>query len=287
MFSQLLVPLDGSTAAEAAIRYSTILPARVVTLLTVIPGPDDPGYDWLTDVASETHHEEQRAHALKYLETVAAACQQRGRTIRTVVAQGDPTKRVVEAAKDANLIIMTNHGYGSTSPTAYGRVVDRVARYANKPVLVIRAIPGQDMAPSFSRILVPLDGSDTAGEASPLAMELASQIGVPIHLISVVDPALIPASAIRAAEKLAEGYLASEAERMRSHAIEVTTGVRVGTPAAELIAAAGPSDLIVMTAFGAGTGQRWLLGGVADKLIRSAPAPVLVVRPTTIGTGTA
>jgi nucleotide-binding universal stress UspA family protein len=81
------------------------------------------------------------------------------------------------------------------------------------------------------------------------------------------------------AEQLATGYLASEAERLRSHAIEVSTEVRTGSPAAELIAAVQPSDLVVMTAFGGGTGRRWLLGGVAGKLIRSAHAPVLVVRP--------
>lgn len=283
MFNHVLVPLDGSIAAEAAVAYAMLLPSRVVTLLMVIPTVDTPGYDWLTDVADDTHHDEQGKRALTYLESVAAPRRDRNRTLKPVVAEGDPSERIIEAAKDASLILMTNHGHGTTSPTAYGRTVDRIARHSGKPVLVVRGLEQPGTLPVLDRIVVPLDGSDVAEEAAPLAMELSSQTGAPLHLVSVVDPALVPAGRTEVASDHANAYLASEQERLRSHAVEVTKEVRLGAPAAELIAAIKPGDLIVLSAFGAGSGKRWLLGGVADKLIRSASAPVLVIRPSKSG----
>ena len=281
MFSHILVPLDGSTAAEAALAFANLLPARTISLITVLPRPAAAGYDWETEIADEEHREAQRAHAQAYLQSVSARVNQRGRVVHTHVVEGDPTEAIAAAADHANLIVMTNHGHGSESADDYGQVVDRIARHAAKPVFVVRG----DMAanPAIKRIVVPLDGSDTAEEAVPLAAELAVQIGTPLRLISVIDPALVPTTAIVAATEHARGYLASECERVRSHASDVGFDVLTGTPAAELIAASETGDVIVMTAFGAGTGQRWLLGGVAGKLIRSAPAPVLVVRPIAAG----
>ena len=280
MFSHLLVALDGSPAAESAIAYAALLPSRVVTLLTVVPCAESSGYDWLTDIADDTHHQQRRQHAQNYLKAVSEHLKQRGRTVRMVVAEGDPAEQITHASSGANVVLMTNHGQGASSTAAYGSVVDRVVRHCEKPVLVVRGVETRGTLPSIDRIVVPLDGSSIAEEASPLAMELGSQLGVPVHLVSVVDPAWFPAGSLEHAAKHIADYLASEGERFRSHALEVTTEVRRGTPAAEIITAAGSSDLIVMTAFGAATGQRWRFGSVADKLIRFAPAPVLVIRPT-------
>lgn len=280
MFNHVLVPLDGSAAAEAAVDYALLLPSRKVTLLSVIPTADTSGYDWLTDVADDTHHEEQRVRTQHYLEAVASKHAARGCAFECIVSVGDPSEQIVDVSKPASLILMTNHGHGTSAPTAYGRTVDRIARHSGKPVLVVRGSESTGVKPQLSRIVLPLDGSDIAEEVAPLAMELSSQTGAPLHLVSVVDPALFPAGSAETAADHANAYLASEQERLRSHAIEVTREVRIGTPAGELISAVRPDDLIVMSAFGSGSGKRWLLGGVADKLIRSASAPVLVLRPS-------
>lgn len=277
MFSHILIPLDGSVTAEAALSYANLLPARTFSLITVVPGPAAAGYDWETDIADDEHRREQREHAQAYLDSVSARVGQRGRVVHTHVVEGDPTEAIAAAAEHANVIVMTNHGHGADSAADYGQVVDRIARHAAKPVLVVR---GDLLAnPAINRIVVPLDGSETAEQAVPLAAELAVQIGTPLRLLSVVDPALVPPSALQHAADHARAYLASECERVRDHASDVGFDVLTGSPAAELIGACLPGDVIVMTAFGAGTGQRWLLGGVAGKLIRSAQAPVLVVRP--------
>ncbi len=281
MFNHVLVPLDGSAAAEAAVDYALLLPSRRVTLLSVIPTVDTSGYDWLTDVADDAHHEEQRTRSQSYLKAVASKHAARGCAFECLVSVGDPSEQIVEASKVVSLILMTNHGHGTSAPTAYGRTVDRIARHSGKPVLVVRGTDAPGIKPVLSRIVLPLDGSDIAEEVAPLAMELSSQTGSPLHLVSVVDPALFPAGTVDTAADHANAYLASEQERLRSHAIEVTREVRIGTPAGELISTVRPDDLVVMSAFGSGSGKRWLLGGVAEKLIRSASAPVLVLRPST------
>jgi nucleotide-binding universal stress UspA family protein len=280
MFSRVLVPLDGSPAAETAVAYTALIPARALTLLTVVPKPDTAGYDWETDVASDVQHAEQRARAEAYLAKIAddARAQLPGRQISLRVAEGDPSEQIIGASTDANLVVMTAHGHGATSSEAFGRVVDRVARHAGIPTLVIRGGDGIPAELALSRIVVPLDGSDVAGEAVPLATELACQTGTDMFLVSVVDPSFVPGASLDRAREVAGQYLASEAQRVSCHAVQVTTRVLTGVPAAEITALVGPADLIVVTAFGAGTGKRWLLGGVAGKLIRHAAAPVLVVR---------
>lgn len=279
MFSRVLVPLDGSPAAEAAVAYTALIPARSLTLLTVVPRADSAGYDWETDVAADAQHTQQLDHAKAYLETVAADARTRlpGRKVEITVAEGDPSEQIVNAADAVNLVVMTAHGHGAASEEAFGRVVDRVARHAGVPTLVIRR-DGTQGELAMSRIVVPLDGSDVAGEAVPLAMELACQTGIGMLLVTVIDPAFVPASSIAKAKAHASGYLASEAQRVSCHDIDVKTDVLTGVPAAEIAQIVTPHDLIVVTAFGAGTGKRWLLGGVAGKLIRHATAPVLVVR---------
>lgn len=279
MFSHLLVPLDGSPAAETALAYAGAIPARAVTLMLVIPPAERAGYDWLTTIADDVHHQQRIDHARSYLDRVAGALRCPGREIRFAAVEGDPAERIIESSNDAGLIVMTCHGEGEDVPDSCGRVVDRVVRHADKPVLVIRGRIAPDGAPRLGRLVVPLDGSETAAEAVPLAVELAHELAVPVHLVSVIDPVLAPPEATERASEHAREYLASECARLRAAGVTATTEVRQGTPAAELIAALSPDDLVVMTAFGVGTGRRWLLGGVAEKLIRSAPAPVLMVRP--------
>jgi nucleotide-binding universal stress UspA family protein len=279
MFRNVLVPLDGSPAAERAVAYGAVLPVRVLTLQTVIPKIDAPSYDWFTDVSVDEHHAQQRAHAERYLAGIAKRYAAPDREIVTRVDEGDPAECVLAAATSANLVVVTSHGHGAASPLTVGRTANRIIRYADVPVLVIR--PNAAPPEALKRIVVPLDGSELAEGAAPLATELAAQTGAPICLTSVIDPAFVPIKGMASAERQVRAYLESERERLLPHRVEIRTEIHTGVPANELIATTNADDLVVLTAFGSGTGQRWLIGGVADKLLRSAAAPVLLIRPST------
>ncbi len=143
----------------------------------------------------------------------------------------------------------------------------------------------QDQGP----VLVPLDGSDVAERALPYAAAVARALGAPLVLVSVRQPA--PAAlrtrraseaddAERQTEAAARAYL-DEASARLGTAIAVETVVRGGEAAAEIIALAGErgARLLVMSTHGRSGIRRWMRGSVANRILRDAAAPVLVVGP--------
>jgi nucleotide-binding universal stress UspA family protein len=71
--------------------------------------------------------------------------------------------------------------------------------------------------------------------------------------------------------------LDAEASRLRATGLDVTTEIVVGQAAPGILEHAIVDDVVVMTSHGTGGVRRWLLGSVAEKLIRSGAAPVILV----------
>lgn len=144
----------------------------------------------------------------------------------------------------------------------------------------------------YKRIVVPLDGSELAEQALPDAEALARLTGAPIHLIRVVDPTQLPwygafgmamdyatiQGALGDEENTANAYLDAVATRLRESGMTVDTELRRGRADRELVAATGDGDVIVMASHGRGGISRWLLGSIAEELLRHATVPILLVR---------
>jgi nucleotide-binding universal stress UspA family protein len=143
--------------------------------------------------------------------------------------------------------------------------------------------------------VVPLDGSILAEMALPVAVDIAADLGVPIHLVQVIDsdpvrdavrggvPAAQALEAARVRLEVEVGdYLSARMMDLLNQDERATWELRVGKPAAEILATLKPGDLLVMTTHARGGLTRWLLGSVAYRLVREAPVPVLLVRPDTI-----
>ncbi len=147
----------------------------------------------------------------------------------------------------------------------------------------------------FTRIVVPLDGSALAEKALPQAVELARATGTPMYLVRVLDfsylaklsgypihGAHVEASAFQQAlrdeHNAAEAYLAAKKAELEGQGITVETALFNGSPAPEIVAAAKPDDLIVMTTHGRGGLARWFLGSVAEAIVRKSSGPVMIVR---------
>ena len=276
MIDQILIPLDGSAMAEAAIPYAEVLPSQRVRLLQVEPDARDSG---------------REVEAIAYLERVGEPLRRQGRAVETVFAVGDPADRIIAAAGDADLIVMTTRGRGAGRRALFGSVADRVARHAQAPTLLIRGSEMPAAPPRVVRVIVPLDGSSLAERALPVAIMVARDLGVPIHLLRVVEldtvraavEAGIPAArayreAQEEARRQAEADLDAHVQQLRNQDVMAAAEVRTGSPAAELLDAINADDLVVMTTHGRGGVRRWFLGSVADKLVREAAAPVLLVR---------
>jgi len=151
------------------------------------------------------------------------------------------------------------------------------------------------MSTPFTRILVPTDFSELSKAALEFGQELAVRCGASLHVLHVVEDPLaagaIPSEiyvpdmpALRAAMVTdAETQLAGlVADRVRE-AVRVTTEVRVGHAAPAICdsAATTPCDLIVMGTHGRTGIAHLFLGSAAEKVVRTAPCPVLTIRGET------
>jgi nucleotide-binding universal stress UspA family protein len=139
--------------------------------------------------------------------------------------------------------------------------------------------------------MVPLDGSDLAEAALPLARELAMAVGARVMLVRV-EPFIglrtgayaVPAADVAymeaAAATAAEAYL-QEVRGQLSEEVRTDTLLVRGAPAPELVAFAQRehADLVVMATHGRGGLRRLVLGSTADRMVRSG-VPTLLVRPS-------
>jgi len=144
----------------------------------------------------------------------------------------------------------------------------------------------------FKTILVPLDGSTLAEWALAPAGVLARRAGATIVLVRApnVEPAyagaesayglIYPQQAVGRSSAEARDYLRAIQTRLTARGIANRTVVAEGDPATAIVDLASQSkaDLIVMSSHGYSGLARWLLGSVAEKVLRAAECPELVVR---------
>lgn len=145
------------------------------------------------------------------------------------------------------------------------------------------------MTGTFKAILVPLDGSELAEDALPLAIELARRGQGTLHLLmvhqpmpawgSLAEPATL-AQADVAVRAQYQHYLPEVAERAGREGVKVVTAVKEGTAAEQILRYAQSEgiDLVAMTTHGRGGFSRAWLGSVTDAVVRSTRVPVLCVR---------
>lgn len=277
----ILMPLDGSKSAEQALLFLTSLsPLRDlrVRLLSVAESDEN------------VTVENTREHLLAdYLDEVAKKLEGSfDFPIEKILRTGKPYVEILEEAQDqdVNLILMTTHGRTAGEDDQLGGVADKVVRGATCPTLLVG--PHASVPLQVERITVPLDGSQLAAEALPLARSLAQRLNSQLRLVRAVEyPVAVESDSIgslatdvvESLELTASLYL-SEAKLELEAIVPVETAVLRGHPAQALLTDVkeNPPGLLVMTSHGHTGFIKWALGSVTDRLIRG-PVPVLVLRP--------
>ena len=141
---------------------------------------------------------------------------------------------------------------------------------------------------SLKRVLIPVDFSEHSAKSVNYGAELASMFGADLHVIHVVETPLImygeggayvPPDTVEDLEAAA----VAELDRLEIDAqgdAPVTRKVIQGHPFVEIVRYAKDNDvdLLVVGTHGRGAIAHMLLGSVAEKVVRKAPCPVLVVR---------
>jgi nucleotide-binding universal stress UspA family protein len=300
----VLAPVDGSTRALHAVPWAAKLagPDGTVILLRVVPPQPDYAESLFSLVGAEERVREIQdawtRTAKADMDEAEALLSGSGVTVEQVVAEGEPDEEIVAAAarRGVQMIAMASHGRGAVGRAIFGSAADRVARTAPVPVLILRP-PDEDVVPSVavSRIVVPLDGSEIAARALPVASELAEHLAAPVHVIRAVDAALsLPmASGVfgagpvvdanvtdqiwEEAEAEARSTVTAAVSQLQSEGVDASGGIVIGSPFFAISEAIEPGDLLTLTSHGRGGVRRWLLGSVAEKLVREAKAPVMLV----------
>jgi nucleotide-binding universal stress UspA family protein len=296
--SPLLVPFDGSANAEAVFPFVPLLAhgGQEVILLQVVPeahalrGP-------LGDIvlSADELREAVQSAARADLRRAAAALSAIAPNLRIeeVIESGDPAEGIAAVADrcHARTILLATQGVSATGPGSFGSVVGHVVRTAPVPVMVVPPTAAAPDADVIARFVVAHDGSERAARALPLARDVAARLSAPIHVVSVVEHEASPLPAGVAANidphlreevqgdalNLARRHLEVAGANLLRQGLPASWQVLTGPVAPAIIEACAPRDVLIITSHGQ-SGERWMIGSVAERLVRESPVPVILLR---------
>lgn len=296
MPSTIVVPLDKSELSESALPVARAFArdsGASITLLTVVDVSSEFSA-WMMDSSGSEDFEQEKRTAAAYLDQVAE--RQDGLTVEKVVLSGRPEKEILEYLDQVPdpLVVMSSHGRSGFNRLVVGSVAGRIVHSATCPIVVVHG----DDAPtveSINKVLVPLDGSEFAEYALEVALQSLASRQLSIHLVRIPESITWAASPeagayayyevidtyMAAMKEEAEAYLASVAEKLRERGYTVTWEVRTGMISDEIAAAADEQqvDLVVIATHGRTGFRRVVLGSVAERVLRDAKPPLMMVRP--------
>ncbi|MGQ0702958.1 MAG: universal stress protein [Gemmatimonadales bacterium] len=300
-FQDILVPLDGSRFAEAALPFAVRLARSAKARLHLVTAHEPaPALVGMGDsFPPPTFDEEARQKEQEYLAVTTGELIEEGTTpvdFREIEGPGGPAIGEEVARLNADLVVMSTHGRGAMGRLWLGSVADYLVRHLEIPVLLVRPRTGETAPPRDLRsILVPIDLSKESEAVFDAVCKLACLVtDSHVTLIHVVEPILgivnptlpyptvLDPGIMEQHRSGAQRNLDGLADRLREHGASVSTRVVPATSAgAGLLEQLETRrfDLIALTTHGRGGLKRFLLGSVADQVIRGATKPVLVVRP--------
>ena len=135
----------------------------------------------------------------------------------------------------------------------------------------------------FDTVVIATDGSQSASRAVTVALDLAHRLDAEVHALYVVEEGDVVAAPEEVRERLRSALVENgeeAVESVRETEETVTTAVREGRPADEIRAYAREhdADLVATGTRGRHGEYRFVLGSVAESLVRNSPVPVLTVR---------
>ena len=153
------------------------------------------------------------------------------------------------------------------------------------------------IARKLSRILVPIDFSETSGAALDYAGFLAKTFGATVELLHVLDPMLHvaaesvispegpPVSLMEHGRRIATEELDRFAAGLELQGVATKATLDTGVPWERVVHAAKGVDLVVMGTHGRTGLSRVFLGSVTDKVVQRSTAPVLTIRGSDLEAG--
>ncbi|MBI4203155.1 MAG: universal stress protein [Chloroflexi bacterium] len=236
------------------------------------------------------------ARAKDYLEVTSKPVRDSGIAISHAVHEGDPASRIVDLAAEelTTLIAISTRGRSGITRWVLGSVTSKVLEATDNPMLVIHPVEGGATrgAARLANMVVPLDGSKTAEQILPHAVAVARAMNLGVVLVRVTPtpsdyyrymeyPAGRFQDFSKEVDQEAERYLQDlNAELNEQGVARVSHRLMHGQPAVAVIEVAKevPNAMAAMTTHGRTGVGRWVLGSVADRVVRHTGVPVLLIR---------
>lgn len=288
MFDRILVPLDGSGLARqvfpAVVDLSKAFDSEVVLVGVCEPETSEYGKECRLYLNNE-------AEQLRKNMAGSAA------NIKSVVLTGRPAEQITDyAAKNKNsLIIVSSHGRSGIVPWSLGSTVQKLLNKVGVPLIIVRVkeVPEEsDKTGLFSRILMPLDGSEKGEAALPYVLELTRKLESEVILLRIVEPGrhvhsgIGGVSYIRFKDKdinsmkmSAQEYLNGVASKFAGTKAILKSEVGVGDAAKEIIKFANEKGcrLIAMASHGHSGIEIWMYGSITHKILQGSNQSVWLV----------
>jgi nucleotide-binding universal stress UspA family protein len=297
MYTRLLIPLDGSKTAEAALPYGRTL-ARTLKIPVELLGVVD------TSVLDNRVFRDSGDSETIIAESIRSSEEYLNRIVKTfpddnvscIVETGRAEDVIIEkAGSDATLTAMATHGRSGIDRLLMGSVAEKVLRSAINPLILIRASEEADSEglAALKSVVVPLDGSELAETVLSPVVQLANALKLEVILLrayqipmntyaGMEDSYPIDYEKISAALKEeAQSYLERKVAELKRNGIEkLSFVIAEGSGASEIVALGRrtPDNLIAMCTHGRSGIKRWVLGSVTEKVVRLCGDPVLIVR---------
>ena len=277
MARTILVPLDGSPAAESVLpEVRRLFPSRgKVHLIRLAP-------------AAESQE------AMDYLARVRQAHFPPNSGV-DLVRPEKPADGILRASleKNIDLIAMTTHARRGLARQFLGSVAAEVVKNSQLPVLLTRP---DTPAPSkaIRRILVPIEGYEPPSDLRGTLKSLCAESRAEIVLLRVLPRVSDPTPLLESESPLAYGIspldrLQEMADKLEEDGFYAWPITCAGDPVEEILAHAGrlEVDLIAMSTHARSGLDRLLEGSVSEGVLRRAPVAVLLQKPLVVHKGVA
>ncbi len=296
MFKHILLPLDGSLLAEAALPAAAYLSGKFkagVTLIHIIE----------KNAPREIHgqpHLRSAVEAAAYLKTISrqwfAEDLRVDCHVHTTEVDNVAESIVQHIGEfDYDLIVMCSHGRGRALHLILGSMAQKIISMGSIPVLIARPDENEEIpAFSCSAVLTPLDGDLDHEQALPVAKILATACQATICLAMVVPrfvslsgqmtvtSRFLPGTVSRMLElsvQSAETYLKTLADKLKSEGFTANAHVRRGDPAKSIVLLARElqADVIALASHGKSGMEAFWAGSVAHRVCSQCRIPILLI----------
>jgi nucleotide-binding universal stress UspA family protein len=297
--NKILWTTDGSKESSSSLRYAAFFAekykAEILALfvseirypiISLYPIPED----YILDIAKRNESKFQ-----KRFKALSKMFQDRGLSFTSKIVRENVVDGIIKTAKNNNcdLIVMGKHGLGFIERTILGSNTAKVIKKTQIQVLSTSA-RGRKKITDISKILVPVDVTNTDGSSVLTAFDYAHEFNASVTLIYVfwlnekindVPPNLLRTLVLKANRQLKKTLVSTKQKWTKSGKkfnIDVDTEIIYGINPGRTVtwyAKKKKFDMIIMNTHSRSGITRLVMGSEAEKIIRTSSCPVLIEKP--------